>query len=148
MSDGTFTVKSVRLVFKRVEHFQSSVFCIFPFGLGTIGQILSRLPAQSSFHEFYLGEEKEKKERKKEREREREREREGGGGGRKGLSFAGCLTSQQHGSVSQRRICSIEQQCHTEIELHIKLSISPSHSIMTPGQPVHALTQKSKRLAG
>ena len=50
-----------------------------------------------------------------------------------------CLTSQQHASVSQGRICSENSTCcHTEIEVAIKLSISPSHSILTPGQPVPA----------
>ena len=59
--------KSVRLAFKCVEHFQSSVLCNIPFDPGTVHHISSRLPAQSSFHECYCGE-------------EREREKEGGGG--------------------------------------------------------------------
>ena len=52
--------------------------------------------------------------RERERERGRERERE-----REIVSlFAGCLTSQQHASVSQGRICSnIFTCCHTEIEV-------------------------------
>ena len=34
------------------------------------------------------------------------------------LLFVGCLTSQQHASVSQRRVCSgIFTCCHTEIEV-------------------------------
>ena len=50
--------------------------------------------------------------------------------------LVGCFTSQQHASVSQGRICSDNVTCcHTEI-----LSISPSHSILTPGRPVPALT--------
>ena len=51
------------------------------------------------------------------REKERrERERERGGGG--GELFVGCLTSQQHASVSQGRICSDNvTYCHTEIEV-------------------------------
>ena len=32
-------------------------------------------------------------------------EREKGGGGGGGCLFVGCLTTQQHGSVSQGRIC-------------------------------------------
>ena len=44
-----------------------------------------------------------------------------------------CLTSQQHSSVSQGRICSDSCTCcHTETE--------PSHSMLTPGRPVSALT--------
>ena len=55
--------------------------------------------------------------------------------------LAGCLTSQQQACVSQRRICSDDCTCrHSEIKLQIKLSILPSHSILTPGQPVPALT--------
>ena len=53
--------------------------------------------------------------------------------------FVGCLTSHQHASVSQGRICSDKFTCcHTEIEV-ADLSTSPSHSILTPGQPVPAL---------
>ena len=33
-------------------------------------------------------------------------------------------------------------------KLQIKLSTSPSHSILTPGQPVPALTYNARRLAG
>ena len=57
------------------------------------------------------------------------------------LVFVDCLTSQQHASVSQGRICSDKCTCcHTETRVAIKLSTSPSHSILTPGQPVPALT--------
>ena len=46
------------------------------------------------------------------------------------------LTSKQQASVSQGRICSdMCKCCHTEIKLYI----SPSHSILTPGQPIPAL---------
>ena len=46
----------------------------------------------------------------------------------------------QHASVSQERICSDNlTSCKTE-NLQIQLSTSPSHSILTPGQPVLALT--------
>ena len=39
-------------------------------------------------------------------------------GGQRGLLFVGCLTSQQHASVSQGRICSDNFTCcHTEIEV-------------------------------
>ena len=49
--------------------------------------------------------------------------------------LVGCLTSQQQASVSQGRICLDNFMCcHTEI------SISPSHSILTPGRPAPALT--------
>ena len=46
-----------------------------------------------------------------------------------------CLTSQQHASVSQGRICSILRAATLRYKLQIKLSTSPSHSILTPGQP-------------
>ena len=55
--------------------------------------------------------------------------------------FVGCLTSQQHSSVSQGWTSSDKFMCcHTETELQIKLLTSPSHSILTPGQPVTLLT--------
>ena len=55
--------------------------------------------------------------------------------------LADCLTSQQHASVSQGRICTHNFTCcHTEIEFADQTSTSPSHSIMTPGRPVPALT--------
>ena len=54
----------------------------------------------------------------------RERERGGGGEGRwdrrreRESLLVGCLTSQQHASVSQGRICSDNFTCcHTEIEV-------------------------------
>ena len=51
----------------------------------------------------------------------------------------GCLTSQQPASAPQG-ICSDEFMCcHTEIEVADQ-TISVSHSILTPGQPVPALT--------
>ena len=51
--------------------------------------------------------------------------------------LTGCLTSQQHANISQARIdnCTC---CHTEIEAAYQISISPSHSILTPGQIVSA----------
>ena len=55
-------------------------------------------------------------------ERERERER-GGGGGMKGSRktvclLVGCLTSQQHSSVTQEQICSDKFTCcHTVTEV-------------------------------
>ena len=53
------------------------------------------------------------RERERDRERERERERE-----RMLLLLVGCLTSQQHASVSQGRISSDNVTCcHTEIEV-------------------------------
>ena len=57
------------------------------------------------------------------------------------ILFVGCLTSQQHASVSQGGIYSDNWTCcHIERQkLQIKLSTSPSHSILTPGQPVPAL---------
>ena len=52
-----------------------------------------------------------------------------------------CLTAQQHASVSHGRICSDNCTCcHTETEIADQIFISPSHSILTPGQPVSALT--------
>ena len=69
-------------------------------------------------------------------ERERERERE----------FVGCLTSHQHASVSQGRICTDNfTSCHTEIEVVDKIfyftqlqhtdtgPTSPSADPLTPG---------------
>ena len=51
-------------------------------------------------------------------ERERERERGGGGEGGRERKFVGCLTSQQHASVSQGQICSDNFMCcHTETEV-------------------------------
>ena len=64
-----------------------------------------------------------------------------------------CFTSQQHASVSQGQICSDNCTCcHTEIEVadqtfHLT---QYSHSILTRGQPVLALTlerQASGRVA-
>ena len=81
-------------------------------------------------------------------ERERERERERGGG----CLLVGCLTSQQHASVSQGRICTDNFTCcHTEIEaadqtFHLTQSqytdtgpTSPSADPITPGawQGIH-----------
>ena len=63
----------------------------------------------------------------------------GGGGGWRGLLLllAGWLTSQQHASVSQRRICEDNYTCcHTEIEVaDPTVYLTLSHSILTPGQP-------------
>ena len=56
------------------------------------------------------------------------------------VCFFGRLTSQQHASVSQGRICTDNFTCcHTELQI-IKPSTSPSHSILKPGRPVTALT--------
>ena len=49
--------------------------------------------------------------------------------------------------VSQGRICSDNfTYCHTEIQ--VADQTTPSHSILTPGQPVPALTYIAKGLAG
>ena len=87
-------------------------------------------------------------ERESERARERERERERGGGGEMGFVclLVGCLTSQQHASVSQGRICSYNFTCcHTEIEVADQTfyltqsqytdtgTTSPSADPITPG---------------
>ena len=53
--------------------------------------------------------------------------------------FVGVLTSQQHASVSQGRICANVRAVTLRQKLQIKLFISPSHSILTPGKPVPAL---------
>ena len=75
---------------------------------------------------------------------------EGGGGGgngsERGLLFVGCLTPQQHASISQGRICSDNYTCcHTEIAVadqtfHLTQSqytdtgpTSPSTDPITPG---------------
>ena len=50
------------------------------------------------------------------------------------------LTSQQQASVSPGRICTILRAATLRQKLRIKLSISPSHSILTLGRPVPALT--------
>ena len=53
------------------------------------------------------------------------------------MLFPGCLLSLQHVPVSQRRICSSGLRVATlRKKLQIKLSVSPSNSILTPGQPV------------
>ena len=58
------------------------------------------------------------------------------------LLVVGCLTSQQHAGVSHGRMCSNNCTCcHTEIKLQIKLSISPSHSILTPSHPVPVILE-------
>ena len=77
-------------------------------------------------------ERKRERERGRRRRREEERERGGGGAGendrgrrregvegmRQGELLFGCLTSQQHGSVSKGRICSDKcTRCHTEIDV-------------------------------
>ena len=55
--------------------------------------------------------------------------------------LAGCLTSQQQTSVSQGRIYSDNCTCcHAEIEVAAQNFHLTSHSILTPGQPVSALT--------
>ena len=52
-----------------------------------------------------------------------------------------CLTSQQHSSVSQGRICSDKFTCyHTEIGVADQISTSPSHSKLTQGWTVSPLT--------
>ena len=94
-------------------------------------------------------------------EGKRKEEEEGGGGGGGGrwgggggeeevvvvvammvvCLFVSCLTSQQHASVSQGRICSDNFRAATlRQKLQIQLSIPHSHSILTPGQPVPVLT--------
>ena len=61
--------------------------------------------------------------------------------------MAGCLTSQQHADVSQGRIRSDKFTCrHTEIEVDGQTFISPSRSMLTPGQPVPAMTLKRQAL--
>ena len=56
------------------------------------------------------------------------------------LLFVGCLTSQQHARVLQRRVCSDNYTCsHTEIEVADE-TVSPSHSILPLGIPVPART--------
>ena len=74
---------------------------------------------------------------------EREREREKKKKKKKNVClFVGCLTSQQHASVSQGRICTDNFTCcHTEIEAaDPTFHLTQSHSILTPGRPVPVLT--------
>ena len=56
------------------------------------------------------------------------------------LLFVGCLISQQHTRVSQGQICSAVRAATLTKKVQIKLSTSPSHSILTQGQLVPALT--------
>ena len=56
--------------------------------------------------------------------------------------FLGCLTSQQHASVSQTFFAQTIVPVGTlRQKWQIKLAISPKHSTSTPGQPVLALSQ-------
>ena len=53
-----------------------------------------------------------------------------------------CFRFKQHASVSQGQSCSGSYTCCYETEVaESKLCISPSHSTLTPEQPVLALTQ-------
>ena len=55
--------------------------------------------------------------------------------------LVGCVTSQQYAGVFQGRIFSDDCMCcHAGIEVVDQTSVSPRHSILTPGQPVLALT--------
>ena len=57
------------------------------------------------------------------------------------LLFVGCLTSQQHASVSQGRICSDNFTCcHTEIEVADQTFHITQSQYTDMGQPVPALT--------
>ena len=57
------------------------------------------------------------------------------------LLFADFLTSQQHASVSQDRSAQTAVHAATlRQKLKITFAISPSHSILSSGQPVPALT--------
>ena len=49
------------------------------------------------------------------------------------LWLVGCLTSQQHASICQGRICTILRAATLRQKLQTKLSASPIHSILTPG---------------
>ena len=82
---------------------------------------------QATIHQSILSTCNREKKRKKKQERDV-------------CSCFGCLTSQQHASVSQGRICSILRAATLRQKLQIQLSTSPSHNILTPGQPVPALT--------
>ena len=56
------------------------------------------------------------------------------------LRFLAALHPSNNANVSRGRICSDKCMCFiTEIELG-QFAISPSHSILTPGRPVPALT--------
>ena len=56
------------------------------------------------------------------------------------ILFVGCLTSQQHASVSQGLICPDNSTCcYTEIGVADQ-TFYLSHSILAQGQPVPALT--------
>ena len=56
--------------------------------------------------------------------------------------LVGCWTSQQHASVSQGSVCSDSCTCcHTEaVVADQTFYFISSHSILTPGQPIPALT--------
>ena len=55
-----------------------------------------------------------------------------------GQELLGCLTSQQHASVSRTDLHNFTC-CHTEIEVSDQ-TFYLTHSILTPGRPVPALT--------
>ena len=58
------------------------------------------------------------------------------------LLFVGCLTSHQHAGVSQGQTAqTIVHAATLRYKVQIKLTISPSHSMLTPGQPVPLLTR-------
>ena len=57
------------------------------------------------------------------------------------LLFVGCLTSQQHASVSQGRICEDNFTCcHTEIEVADQTFHLTQSQYTDTGQPVLVLT--------
>ena len=57
------------------------------------------------------------------------------------LLFVGCFqTSQQHASVSRGSAQTTLRAATLRQKLQIKLSASPGHGILTPSQPVPALT--------
>ena len=60
----------------------------------------------------------------------------GGGGGGGG----GVQASKRHAKIPRERICSILRAAMLRQRLQTTLSTSPSLSILTPGQPVLALT--------
>ena len=69
-----------------------------------------------------------------------------------GFLLVGCLTFQQHASHLRGGSAQTSLRAATlRLKLRIKLSTSPSHSILTLGQPVTALTlerQAPGRVAG
>ena len=64
------------------------------------------------------------------------------------LMFVACLTSKNYASVSRGRICSDKVTCcGTEIEVPDQMFYLTQSHMLTPDQPVPALTHAPGRVA-